>query len=296
MGNKLSSNGAEYVDDEASLSLGEDFSDSSLELNDSRSVAAVSSTDAAADPAVNDTTSGGRQNLAFAPSLKDVSARAVAISAPQPQPDSGTPDPISKSPASPSPAAGTRICPILQNGRQVTKDFYWVLPERQARRNQLSGGIVEYENFGEVRPPAPPPRRVCRSESSGGVAGAGVGSGSSGSGTFRRAKKLCRRATSSALSPGSAIASSAASALLPHQWQQSQVRQVQDSVPGVTEDECCLALGLNSGDTRLAVQFLKVEQLFRLGLAERTACLAELRACSWCLETAGNSLTDKMTS
>uniref|UniRef100_A0A1I8FIQ9 Rubis-subs-bind domain-containing protein n=1 Tax=Macrostomum lignano TaxID=282301 RepID=A0A1I8FIQ9_9PLAT len=116
-----------------------------------------------------------------------------------------------------------------------------------------------------------------------GVAGAGVGSGSSGSGTFRRAKKLCRRATSSALSPGSAIASSAASALLPHQWQQSQVRQVQDSVPGSPRTSAAWPLGLNSGDTRLAVQFLKVEQLFRLGLAERTACLAELRACS-CLE------------
>ena len=68
---------------------------------------------------------------------------------------------------------------------------------------------------------------------------------------------------------------------------------VLQEVIGVTEDECRAALSLARWDVRTAVQYLKVEQLFRLGVSSRSTCRELLERLDWNLELAGSVLADR---
>ncbi|XP_038134810.1 tyrosine kinase, non-receptor, 2b isoform X3 [Cyprinodon tularosa] len=65
-----------------------------------------------------------------------------------------------------------------------------------------------------------------------------------------------------------------------------RVQRVQEAVHGVTIAECQTALQNNNWDVQKAVNYLKVEQLFCLGLRSRSECLKLLEMCDWNLEEA----------
>ncbi|KAM9774726.1 activated CDC42 kinase 1 isoform X1 [Syngnathus typhle] len=70
------------------------------------------------------------------------------------------------------------------------------------------------------------------------------------------------------------------------------VAQIQEAVHGVTLDECQAALQAHHGEVRQAINHLKVEQLFGVGLRSRRECEALLRRCMWNLEEASSLMLD----
>nr|KAG5706475.1 hypothetical protein BaRGS_032868 [Batillaria attramentaria] len=70
--------------------------------------------------------------------------------------------------------------------------------------------------------------------------------------------------------------------------------QVQSSVLGVTDEECHTALCHCHWDVKRAVRYLKVEQLFRMGLASREQCETLLEALQWNLELASSVMLDEV--
>ncbi|KAK7071910.1 ATP binding [Halocaridina rubra] len=64
-------------------------------------------------------------------------------------------------------------------------------------------------------------------------------------------------------------------------------------VPGTTESAARQALHVAGGDYQGAVRFLKVEKLYRLGLASKDECESILEANSWELERSASALLDK---
>ncbi|CAL1527230.1 unnamed protein product [Lymnaea stagnalis] len=69
---------------------------------------------------------------------------------------------------------------------------------------------------------------------------------------------------------------------------------VQSRVIGVTDDECYTALSTTHWDVESAVKYLKVEQLFRLGVAPRAACHRLLETLDWNLELASSVIIDEV--
>ncbi|XP_053316346.1 activated CDC42 kinase 1 [Spea bombifrons] len=75
-----------------------------------------------------------------------------------------------------------------------------------------------------------------------------------------------------------------------------KIRLVQDMVHGVTTDECQAALQNHGWNVQKAIQYLKVEQLFCLGLKNRVECHKVLEMFDWNLETASSHLLDSYSS
>ncbi|KAL3040756.1 hypothetical protein OYC64_011701 [Pagothenia borchgrevinki] len=78
----------------------------------------------------------------------------------------------------------------------------------------------------------------------------------------------------------------------PSMLQEQSVTQVQGAVHGVTLEECQAALQSHNWSTPHAVNILKVEQLFRLGLRSRSECEELLQRCQWNLEQASTLMLD----
>ncbi|XP_068199727.1 activated CDC42 kinase 1 isoform X2 [Antennarius striatus] len=79
----------------------------------------------------------------------------------------------------------------------------------------------------------------------------------------------------------------------PSMQQELSIKQVQGAVHGVTLDECEAALQSHSWSVPQAVNHLKVEQLFRLGLRSRSECEDLLQRCQWNLEESSKLMLDK---
>ncbi|KAM8822415.1 LOW QUALITY PROTEIN: activated CDC42 kinase 1 [Spinachia spinachia] len=78
----------------------------------------------------------------------------------------------------------------------------------------------------------------------------------------------------------------------PSMQQEQSVTQVQGAVHGVTLEECQVALQSHSWSVSQAVNHLKVEQLFRLGLRSRAECEELLQRCQLNLEQASALMLD----
>lgn len=78
----------------------------------------------------------------------------------------------------------------------------------------------------------------------------------------------------------------------PSMQQEQSISQVQGEVHGVTLEECRAALQSHSWSVPQAVNYLKVEQLFRLGLRSRAECEDLLQRCQWNLEQASTVMLD----
>ncbi|XP_026229989.1 tyrosine kinase, non-receptor, 2b isoform X2 [Anabas testudineus] len=75
-----------------------------------------------------------------------------------------------------------------------------------------------------------------------------------------------------------------------------RVKMVQEAVHGVTIEECQAALRNHNWNIEKAVNYLKVEQLFCLGLRSRSECLKLLEMCDWNLEVASTQMLDNYGS
>ncbi|KAA8580561.1 hypothetical protein FQN60_013519, partial [Etheostoma spectabile] len=78
----------------------------------------------------------------------------------------------------------------------------------------------------------------------------------------------------------------------PSMQQEQSVTQVQGSVHGVTLEECQAALQSHNWSVPQAIDHLKVEQLFRLGLRSRAECEELLQRCQMNLEQASTLMLD----
>ncbi|CAN9506466.1 unnamed protein product [Ophioblennius macclurei] len=81
-------------------------------------------------------------------------------------------------------------------------------------------------------------------------------------------------------------------AAAPSMQQGQSITQVQDAVHGVTTEECQAALQRHNWSIPQAVNHLKVEQLFRLGLRSKGECEELLQRCRWDLEQASTVMLD----
>ncbi|XP_076804091.1 activated CDC42 kinase 1-like isoform X2 [Clavelina lepadiformis] len=72
-----------------------------------------------------------------------------------------------------------------------------------------------------------------------------------------------------------------------------KVVALQSEVFGVTDEECQSALKLNSWDVPRSINYLKVEQLFRVGIASRENCQQILQAADWDLQSASRLLLEQ---
>ncbi|KAF0028467.1 hypothetical protein F2P81_019554 [Scophthalmus maximus] len=79
---------------------------------------------------------------------------------------------------------------------------------------------------------------------------------------------------------------------VPSMQQEQSVSQVQGSVHGVTLEECKAALQCHNWRIPQAINYLKVEQLFRLGLRSRAECEELLQRRQWNLEQASTVMLD----
>ena len=75
-----------------------------------------------------------------------------------------------------------------------------------------------------------------------------------------------------------------------------KIIEVQRQVHGVTQDECNAALSNNRWNVESAVRYLKVEQLFRLGIAPKERCQNLLESLKWNLQMAGSVLLDEVST
>ncbi|BFZ23327.1 hypothetical protein BsWGS_26366 [Bradybaena similaris] len=73
-----------------------------------------------------------------------------------------------------------------------------------------------------------------------------------------------------------------------------RIAMVRNQVIGVTDEECHAALSATHWDVDSAVKYLKVEQLFRLGLATRSSCKGLLETLGWNLERASSVIINRV--
>lgn len=178
------------------------------------------------------------------------------------------------------------IHPILQDGKQRSNTHYWLLPEK---RSQLK--------MPEDDPPPPPPHSWSMHSPYINMSDSVWRDGGGGAQQQRHPRSISGDAV---LNPSSGNPLS----LLPSARETSMgeacemIRQVRSrlGVESVTDDEIQTALSGNRWSVDLAVKYLKVEHLFRLGLASRQACRAVLDAHRWDLQPAASALVDRCTS
>ncbi|XP_053739168.1 tyrosine kinase, non-receptor, 2b isoform X2 [Synchiropus splendidus] len=195
---------------------------------------------------------------------------------------------------------GPCILPIVRDGRKVSNTHYYLLPERPSYLDRYDRFFREAENLGAedrlarqantatVRPMVVSSHQghVQRSELK---ANFSCNNNSSLGGTQSGMKIGQQRVCSDGLMPpvGTAACTRTEGGNLV-----DRVRMVQEAVHGVTIEECQTALHNHNWNTEKAVHYLKVEQLFCLGLRSRSECQKLLEMCDWNLEVAGTQMLD----
>ncbi|XP_051538066.1 activated CDC42 kinase 1-like isoform X2 [Myxocyprinus asiaticus] len=167
------------------------------------------------------------------------------------------------------------ILPIMCGGVKASSTHYYLLPEKPAYLDRYDRFLKDQEgnnekrttNMATVRPMVQ--QQVNKSSVSPGH------TSNSGSGLA---------APNSTSLAGTTAQSSA--------YNRATIQQVQEAVHGVTVDECQTALQTHSWNVQEAVKYLKVEQLFRLGLKARPECVEVLERCGWNLEQASTQMLD----
>ncbi|XP_017574727.1 activated CDC42 kinase 1 isoform X1 [Pygocentrus nattereri] len=163
------------------------------------------------------------------------------------------------------------ILPIMCDGVKASSTHYYLLPERPAYLDKYERFIKDSEggedrrttNMATVRPMVQ-----------------------------QQVIKPILPSTHSGGGPGSSYSLASTSEPAAQASSYSSVRQVQEAVHGVTVEECQAALQSHSWNIQEAVQYLKVEQLFRLGLKARPECVEVLQRCNWNLEQASTQMLD----
>ncbi|XP_071898726.1 activated CDC42 kinase 1 isoform X1 [Anas platyrhynchos] len=175
---------------------------------------------------------------------------------------------------------GPCILPIVKDGQKVSSTHYYLLPERPAY-------LDKYEKFfKEAKSPeeAPTSRVV----------------------TTATVRPMVQQqpdykanfsSNNSNLGPKCLVKASCSLQKIvydgPDGYRPSEkIRLVQDMVHGVTTEECQAALQNHGWNVQRAIQYLKVEQLFCLGLKSRVECHRVLEMFDWNLAQASSHLLD----
>ncbi|XP_071231966.1 activated CDC42 kinase 1-like isoform X2 [Salvelinus alpinus] len=197
-------------------------------------------------------------------------------------------------------AKGPCILPIVRDGRKVSNTHYYLLPERPPYLDRFDrffreaenvptgggGGICEERqqaNTATVRPMVVNQQQ----QSKGGDFKANFSNNNSSLGCRPGVKAFLSLPRVS--SEGSASRAAGGTTT-------DQVKMVQEAVHGVTVEECQTALQNHNWNVQKAVHYLKVEQLFCLGLKTRLECLKMLEMYNWNLEVASSQLLDSYSS
>ncbi|XP_048810518.1 activated CDC42 kinase 1 isoform X3 [Lagopus muta] len=179
---------------------------------------------------------------------------------------------------------GPCILPIVKDGQKVSSTHYYLLPERPAY-------LDKYEKFfKEAKSPeeAPASRMV----------------------TTATVRPMVQQqpdykanfsSNNSNLGPKCLVKASCSLQKIvydgPDGYRPSEkIRLVQDTVHGVTTEECQAALQNHGWNVQRAIQYLKVEQLFCLGLKSRVECHRVLEMFDWNLAQASSHLLDPYSS
>uniref|UniRef100_A0A8C7LUX2 Activated CDC42 kinase 1 n=1 Tax=Oncorhynchus kisutch TaxID=8019 RepID=A0A8C7LUX2_ONCKI len=193
-------------------------------------------------------------------------------------------------------AKGPCILPIVRDGRKISNTHYYLLPERPPYLDRYdrffrevenvptggSSGICEERrqaNTATVRPMMVNQQP----QNQGGDLKPNFSSNNNTSLGFRLGMKSSLSLQHREDAP-----------LQPQEAE--EIRLVQEAVHGVTIEECQTALQNHNWNVQKAVHYLKVEQLFCLGLKTRTECLKVLEYYDWNLEVASTQLLDSYGS
>ncbi|MFT7796618.1 activated CDC42 kinase 1 isoform X1 [Arapaima gigas] len=179
---------------------------------------------------------------------------------------------------------GPCILPIVRDGRKASNTHYYLLPERPAYLDKYDRFFREVEDPVAERRAAHTAtvRPIVQVVATQGEIKANFNNNSSlaGRSTLRPSCSLARVCTDG--QPGDLEGCSTV----------DKLQLVQEAVHGVTMEECQAALQNHNWSVQKAVHYLKVEQLFCLGVKTRTECLKILEICEWNLERASTQLLD----
>nr|XP_008122528.2 PREDICTED: activated CDC42 kinase 1-like [Anolis carolinensis] len=172
---------------------------------------------------------------------------------------------------------GPCILPIVKDGRKVSNTHYYLLPERPPY-------LDKYEKFfKEAKTPeeAPAPPRVVTTATVRPMIQQqpdyrGNFSSNNSNVTFKATCGLQKIIYDGSEGPRPS----------------DKIRLVQETVHGVTTEECQAALQNHNWNVQKAIQYLKVEQLFCLGLKTRLECQKVLEMFDWNLEQASSHMLD----
>ncbi|NXD00161.1 ACK1 kinase, partial [Certhia familiaris] len=176
---------------------------------------------------------------------------------------------------------GPCILPIVKDGQKVSSTHYYLLPERPAYLDKYEKFFKEAKSPEEVpasrqvttatvRPMVQQPLPDCK---------ANFSSNNSNPGPKCLVKTSC--SLQKIVYDGPDVCRPA-----------DKIRLVQETVHGVTTEECQAALQNHGWSIQRAVQYLKVEQLFCLGLKSRGECQRVLEMFDWNLAQASSHLLD----
>uniref|UniRef100_A0A8C1RIQ0 Activated CDC42 kinase 1 n=1 Tax=Cyprinus carpio TaxID=7962 RepID=A0A8C1RIQ0_CYPCA len=184
------------------------------------------------------------------------------------------------------PAKGPCILPIVRDGKKVSNTHYYLLPERPPYLDRYDKFFKEAESGEEKKQvntatvkPMVHQQGDLKSNFSSNNNSSLTGSGFRGG--LKNSLSLCRVSSDGSFNRTDST---------------SNHDKVQEAVHGVTTEECQTALQNHSWNVQKAVHYLKVEQLFCLGLKTRVECHKILEMCDWNLELASTQLLDSYGS
>ncbi|XP_016364027.1 tyrosine kinase, non-receptor, 2b [Sinocyclocheilus rhinocerous] len=187
------------------------------------------------------------------------------------------------------PAKGPCILPIVRDGKKVSNTHYYLLPERPPYLDRYDKFFKEAEsgeekkqvNTATVKPMVHQQgdlKSNFSSNNNSSLTGSGFRVG------LKNSLSLCRVSSDGSFNRADSTSN------------HDKVKLVQEAVHGVTIEECQTALQNHSWNVQKAVHYLKVEQLFCLGLKTRVECHKILEMCDWNLELASTQLLDSYGS
>lgn len=185
------------------------------------------------------------------------------------------------------PTKGPCILPIVRDGKKVSNTHYYLLPERPPYLDRYDKFFREAEcgeekkqvNTATVKPMVHQHGELKSNFSSNNNSSL---TASGFRGGLKSSFSLCRVSSDGSFNKADS--------------NHDRVRLVQEAVHGVTIEECLTALQNHSWNVQKAVHYLKVEQLFCLGLKTRLECQQILEMYDWNLELASTQMLDSYGS
>lgn len=177
------------------------------------------------------------------------------------------------------------IHPIVQDGKQRSNTHYWLLPEKK-------GQPLKTPEFD----PPPPPAHSMSSHSP--YINMSDSEWREGAGRHPRSisgDAVLNPSSTTGCNPLSCISAATSETSMGEACEKIDQVRAHLGVESVTDEEIMTALSGHHWSVDLAIHYLKVEHLFRLGLASRQTCRAILDAHRWDLESAASALVDRCT-